>query len=69
MNIRTLQDANMILRNIPEKMYGVGVTAFTRIIPAMLLGEKFDILCYKDSLDNALFEKMDITKITSLEKI
>ncbi len=66
MKIENIQDIKEIFQNISGKSYWIWITAFMRILPALFLWNKFEIICCKDSLDNNIFSK--ITKITSLQK-
>lgn len=51
MNIRNIKDCYKLVDDIPGKIFWVWVTAFMRIIPAFLFKNKFEIICYKNSLD------------------
>lgn len=66
MKITNLNDIQKLFLNNDKKIYGIWITAFTRILPAIFLWEKFEIICYKNSLDNDIFQK--ITKIHFLQR-
>ncbi len=51
MHISTIEDCYTAFSRDKTHILGIWVTAFMRIMPALLLKEKFSIICYKDSLD------------------
>jgi hypothetical protein len=51
LSIKTLKDFYSIWDYIKEPIFWIGVTAFMRIIPGLLLKDKFWIIAYKDGLD------------------
>lgn len=64
--IENLQDVKNILKKHNKKIFWVWVTAYMRLLPALLFWENFEIVCYKNSIDNKIFKK--ITKIHSLQE-
>lgn len=67
MYINDIKDCYKVFSTIKTKFFGVGVTAFMRIIPAFFLKENFEIICYKDSLDLDILG--NYTNIFSLQKV
>lgn len=55
--INNLLDVKNFFKKFDKKIFWVWVTSFMRIIPAFFLWKNYSIICFKNSLDNKLFEK------------
>lgn len=66
MKIDNIDDIKLLLSQTDRKIFWIRITAYMRVLPALFLWKNFEILCYKNSLDNEILRK--ITKIHSLQE-
>lgn len=66
MKINNIDDVKALLSQTDRKIFWIWITAYMRVLPALFLWKNFEILCYKNSIDNEILRK--ITKVHSLQE-